>query len=123
MHSSNKIIGNFGEEIAEKYLRDNQYKILEKNYRCKFGEIDIIAKEGEYIAFIEVKTRTSSLYGMPGEAVNYSKQHKISKVAQLYILKERLFTCNFRFDVIEVFLNEENNTSIKLIKDAFQIYA
>lgn len=122
MYSYKKDIGNLGENIAENYLIDRGYIILDRNYRCKTGEIDIIAKDGNYISFIEVKTRYGTLYGTPGESVNYLKQYRIYKTAQMYIFKKRLNKFNFRFDVIEVILNHINNDfSIKLIKDAFQI--
>jgi putative endonuclease len=123
MHSFNKSIGNCGENIAEKYMKNLGYFILEKNFRCKIGEIDIIAKDKDYIVFVEVKSRFGVMYGTPSEAVNKSKQYKIYKTAQMYILKKKLFCSNFRFDVIEVIFNSQNDTySIRLIKDAFQIY-
>lgn len=122
MQFYNKKIGDLGEELAQKHLIKLGYKILDKNYRCKTGEVDIIGKDGEFISFIEVKTRKSSFYGSPGEAVNYIKQHKIYKTAQMYILKKKLHKFNFRFDVVEVILNNESNDfSIRLIKDAFQL--
>ncbi|MBM7868966.1 putative endonuclease [Clostridium pascui] len=122
MYSYKKDIGNLGENIAENYLIDRGYIILDRNFRSKTGEIDIIAKDGDYISFIEVKTRYGTLYGTPGESVNYLKQYRIYKTAQMYILKKRLNKFNFRFDVIEVILNHLNNDfSIKLIKDAFQV--
>ncbi|KGK88493.1 hypothetical protein SDC9_121318 [bioreactor metagenome] len=122
MYSYKKDIGNLGENIAEDYLIDRGYIILDRNFRSKTGEIDIIAKDGDYISFIEVKTRYGTLYGTPGESVNYLKQYRIYKTAQMYILKKRLNKFNFRFDVIEVILNHLNDDfSIKLIKDAFQI--
>ena len=80
----------------------------------------MIAKDGDYICFIEVKTRCGSLFGNPCEAVTYPKQQRICKTAQMYILKKKLFKFNFRFDVIEVILNKENgSSSIKLINNAF----
>ncbi|WML35106.1 YraN family protein [Clostridium sp. OS1-26] len=122
MHSFNKDIGSLGEEIAETYLRQIGYTVLDRNFRCKIGEIDIIGKDGDYICFIEVKTRYGSIYGSPCEAVNYSKQRRIYRTAEAYIMKKKLFKFNFRFDVIEIILNNSNNTpSIRLIKDAFQI--
>lgn len=122
MHSFNKDIGSLGEDIAENYLKNMGYIILDRNYRSKLGEIDIIGKDGDYIAFIEAKTRYGTIYGTPAEAVTYSKQYKIYKTAQLYILKKKLHKFNFRFDVIEVILNtKDNEHSVRLIKDAFQI--
>lgn len=122
MHSFNKDIGSLGEDIAETYLRQIGYTIFDRNFRCKIGEIDIIGKDGDYICFIEVKTRYGSIYGSPCEAVTYSKRHKIYKTAETYIMRKKLFKFNFRFDVMEIILNNSNNNhSIRLIKDAFQI--
>lgn len=122
MHSFNKDIGSLGEDIAETYLRQVGYTVLDKNFRCKLGEIDIVGKDGDYICFIEVKTRYGSIYGSPSEAVTYSKRLRIYKTAETYIMRKKLFKFNFRFDVIEIILNKcNNNTSIKLIKDAFQV--
>jgi len=122
MYSFNKDIGALGENIAEEYLTNMGYIVLDKNFRSKFGEIDIIGKDGNYIAFIEVKARYGSIYGTPAEAVTPRKQNKIYKTAQLYILKKRIFKFNFRFDVIEIILNsKDNDYSVRLIKDAFQV--
>lgn len=122
MYYSNIDKGKLGESIAEKYLRKNGYIILEKNFRSKCGEIDIIGKDKDYIVFIEVKTRSSSKFGTPREAVTFTKQNKIYKTAQLYIMEKRLLNFNCRFDVIEVILNTVTNEhSIKLIKNAFQV--
>ena len=122
MYSFNKDIGALGESIAEEYLTNIGYIVLDKNFRSKFGEIDIICKDGNYIAFVEVKARYGSIYGTPAESVTAKKQNRIYKTAQLYILKKRIWKFNFRFDVIEVILNsKDNDYSVKLIKDAFQI--
>lgn len=84
---NNKVLGNAGEKIAKIYLERNKYKILETNFRCKQGEIDIIAKDKKELVFIEVKTRKSIKYGLPAEAVNQVKQKHISKTAEYYIYK------------------------------------
>lgn len=119
MYLSNQDIGKFGEAVTEEYLIKSGYEILDKNFRCKTGEIDIIAKNSNYVCFVEVKTRKNNLYGMPCEAVNYIKQHKICKTAEMYILKNKLFESSFRFDVIEVLLSGEKY-SINHIENAFQ---
>jgi putative endonuclease len=122
MHDTNQKKGSIGEDISADYLINSGYFILERNFRCKKGEIDIIAKDKDYLTFIEVKTRSSNFYGSPGEAVNFTKKQRIYKSAQLYILTNRLFDCKFRFDVVEVILRKNNTaSSIKIIKDAFQI--
>ncbi|WP_315114896.1 YraN family protein [uncultured Clostridium sp.] len=122
MNFYKKNIGNFGEDLAESYLIESGYIILEKNFRCKTGEIDLIGRDGNFISFIEVKTRCGNSYGSPGEAVNYVKQWKIYKTAQMYILKKKLHRFNFRFDVVEIILNHKSHDfSISVIKDAFQV--
>lgn len=99
-----KELGNNGEEIASRYLVKKNYKIIDRNFHCKLGEIDIIAKEKDEIVFIEVKTRTSIEYGRPAEAVDYRKQIHIYKTANYYLLKHNLCNIPVRFDVIEVLL-------------------
>lgn len=86
---------------AEEYLMHRGYKILERNFRNRSGEIDIIAKDGEYFCFIEVKYRTTNDYGSPLEAVDYRKQSQIRKVAMYYLMKNKLSEWTpCRFDVI-----------------------
>ncbi|OFI07711.1 hypothetical protein CLOACE_00590 [Clostridium acetireducens DSM 10703] len=122
MHKFNKYVGNFGENLAENYLKKCGYIILDRNFKCKIGEIDIIALDKDYITFIEVKSRYSLYYGHPCECIKYNKIKKIYKTAQFYILKKKLFKNKFRFDVIEIILNKNtDNYSINLIKNAFQI--
>lgn len=118
--SIKQIIGKTGENLATKYLKKINYKILERNFRYRKEEIDIIAydiKQNE-IVFIEVKTRTSMKYGRPCEAVKGDKQKHIKRVAQYYTLKHKIRRQAARFDVIEILLN--NNTyKIEHIKQAF----
>ncbi len=96
------LIGKSGEEIATAYLRENNYQIIERNFECRQGEIDIIAKDKNEIVFIEVKTRTNYLYGLPSEAVDNIKQNHIKKVINYYIYKNKLENAFLRIDVIEV---------------------
>jgi putative endonuclease len=122
MKTFNKDIGTLGEDISESYLKNLGYRILEKNFKCKCGEIDLIAINKGYICFIEVKTRYTRDFGTPSESVVFSKQHKIHKTAQVYILRKNIIDSNFRFDVMEVLLNHDNNGfSINHIQDAFQL--
>lgn len=120
-----KEIGALGEREAEKYLIQHHYKILEKNYRCKCGEIDIIAKDGEYIVFIEVKTRRDTRFGMPSEAVHYHKRRKIIQTAQQYLTWQNAYHANVRFDVVEVIAEIKDDKPLvksrQLIKNAFQV--
>ena len=107
-------IGMKGQKIAEEYLIKQNMKIISHNYRTRHGEIDLIALDGEYIVFIEVKYRSSLKYGSPAESVGFYKQQKIIKVAQYYLYKNGKNNSDIRFDVIEV-LDEKINH----IKNAF----
>ncbi len=112
--------GAAGENAAVKYLKKNGYKILERNYRKTYGEIDIIAKYGENIAFVEVKTRKSDSYGSPAEFVTVKKQKKIIKAAYSYIQQYNL-DAEFTFDIIEVHIDGLKVKSINHIKNAFYV--
>jgi putative endonuclease len=102
----NKILGNLGEDHASKFLRKKGYKILERNYKIKQGEIDIIAQNKEYIVFVEVKTRQTDNFGRPAEAIDWHKQQKIIAVATQYM--QDYPNRNARFDVIEI-VGERHN--------------
>lgn len=122
MKVHNKSIGSYGEDLAVNYIKNLGYIILQKNFKCKIGEIDIVAKDSEYIVFAEVKTRYNNKYGMPCEAVTPYKQNKIFKTAQFYIMINNINSFKFRFDVIEVLLDYNNaENHIRLIKNAFML--
>jgi putative endonuclease len=106
-----KELGKKGEEVALRFLKKKGYKIIEKNYVCKMGEMDIIAREKDTLVFVEVKTRTSMAFGPPQLAVNSAKQMQLSKVA-LYFLKEnRLEDIKARFDVVAILLRPKGEES------------
>lgn len=121
MEKYNKVIGNFGEKVAREYLLEKGYKILTTNYSCRFGEIDIIAFDGNCLVFIEVKTRTNDKYGHPQNAVNYWKKKHLELTARNYIDYKRLGNFVARFDVIEIFAKYADNNfiteKINLIKN------
>ena len=112
--------GDLGEAIATKFLKKSGYKILELNYRTPLGEIDIIAKDKETIVFVEVKTRSSKKFGLPGEAVNYQKQRHIRNSA-LYYLKSKglLDKVSARFDVISILMSNITDYEIEHLQNAF----
>lgn len=93
--------GAIGETIAARFLRDKKYTILAANYRCRFGEIDIIAADRSYIAFVEVKTRRADALYTPREAVTAAKQRRILQTAAMYMSRNPIER-QPRFDVIEV---------------------
>ena len=115
-----KELGRKGEEVALRFLKKKGYRIIEKNYVCKMGEMDIIAKEKDTLAFIEVKTRTSTEFGPPQLAVTPSKQRQLSKVALSYLNKKQLNDVKARFDVVAILLGQKGE-EIELIKDAFDV--
>ena len=108
MKKLNKINGTIGEIDAEKYLKDKGFVIVTTNYKNRMGEIDIIAKDKDALVFVEVKSRATLLYGRPCEAVDFRKQQKIRKVAELYLVTTKNYYADVRFDVIEI-LGEEIN--------------
>jgi putative endonuclease len=112
-------IGKAGEELAVRYLCQQGYQILERNYRCRFGEIDLIARDGTTLAFIEVKTRRSQKFGPPAAAVTIEKQRHLVKASQVYLSRKRQADEFCRFDVVTIELSM-GKTRIELIKDAFQ---
>jgi len=94
-----------GEEVVCRYLKKQKYSILETNFNCKMGEIDIIAKNKNEIIFIEVKTRKSYKYGLPAEAVTKQKIKHIYKTAEYYVYTRNLKNIDMRIDVIEVYVS------------------
>ena len=107
-------LGKKGEKISIEFLKKQGYKIVETNYRCSVGEIDIVAKDKDVLCFVEVKTRKSDEYGLPEEAVDWHKQRKLVKVALAYLEEKKVYGQDLRFDVVSVYPGH-----IKLIKDAF----
>ena len=111
--------GKKGEDIAVKYLETHGYRILDRNYTTEIGEVDIFATDEHTLISVEVKSRLSLEYGTPAEAVGYEKIKKISQVTAQYIKRFRLFGVQVRYDIIEVYL--ENNT-VNHIINAFDSY-
>ena len=119
---NNKSLGQYGEEYTYQYLKNKGYLILERNFRNKLGEIDLIAKDGKVICFIEVKMRESLNYGAPFEAVNSTKQHKMVKIALSY-LKYKFYTIDIlsRFDVISIYRPPQGKPIVEHIINAFDL--
>ena len=111
MRGYQKRLGDFGEAAAAEYLLRQGYQIVEQNYRCAAGEVDIIAKNDTCLLFVEVKTRTSDRYGTPAEAVTPLKQKRMAQTAMQY-LSEPPVTAAVRFDVIEIYAALEHGVFI-----------
>ncbi len=112
-----RTIGSDYEQKAAQYLETRGYQILAKNYRCKIGEIDLVAQDGTYLVFVEVKYRANARAGWGLDSVNIKKQHRIARVASWYLYEKHVRENQpCRFDVVSFFGEE-----ITLIKDAFQV--
>lgn len=113
-------LGKEGEALALEFLKRRGYKVLETNFTCKYGEIDIVAKDGNIFCFIEVKLRSSLNFGLPIEAVGKRKIAHILQCAQYYCLKNNLKDVPMRFDIISI-LKTEKETKLSLIKNAITL--
>ena len=119
MSRHNAELGLYGERIAAVYLKNNGYKILQANFRSPLGQIDIVARQGEAVVFVEVKTRTSENFGAPEEAVDFRKRRKMTQLGWFYLKTHNLTGAYCRFDVVSVLVKKEKDISINLIKNAF----
>jgi putative endonuclease len=115
-----KTLGEKGENIAAAFLKKKGYNILFRNYKCSFGEIDIIAKHKKTLSFIEVKTRSTKKYGLPQEAVTPAKQAKISRVALEFVQRYKMENRVARFDVVSV-QSLNDGYEVDLIENAFEL--
>jgi putative endonuclease len=113
-------LGKKGEDLAIAQLQVLKYKILERNYKCALGEIDIIAREKDTLVFVEVKTRTTRDFGGPAAAVNERKQRQLSRVALTYLNQKRITEMPARFDVVAVELIPPA-PKIEVIRNAFEL--
>jgi len=110
--------GKRGEEIAAEYLKKQGFKIIDRNFRIRGGEIDIVALDSDTLVFIEVKTRRSTEFGTPLEAISYWKIKSLIKTAQFYKMKHPKLPELMRIDAVAIILDRENNpTSIELVKN------
>ena len=114
MYTRHKL-GQYGEEVAKRYIQLKGYKIIQSNFSCRQGEIDIIAYDDKEMVFIEVKTRSNLFYGYPVDAVNLTKQTHMYRVAKYYLHLKKLEKCFIRFDVIEVYI-ERGRARVNHIK-------
>ncbi len=117
----NKGVGDRGEELAASFLEKHGLQVVERNFRCKGGEVDIVAREGNTTVFVEVKTRRTLAYGVPQLALTPFKQRQVSKAALTWLLKHRSPDAPARFDVVAILLESEFTYSIEHIRDAFEL--
>lgn len=116
-------LGARGEALAADYLEKNGYRILDRNYRCRMGEIDLVARKENTLAFVEVKLRKNTSYGEAREFVTASKQHKLIMAARHYLMTHPWAEeMTLRFDVVEIYAPQgtEKKTEIRHLIDAFE---
>ena len=120
MDDDRTTLGSRGEAAAERFLRRQRYTIVERNYRCQLGEVDLIALDRSVVVFIEVKARTGDAVGSPFEAVDRRKQRQLERVAKYYLSRHRLHDRDARFDVVGVWA-EGGELRCELIRNAFEV--
>ncbi len=113
-------LGQLGEDLAFKEVKRLGYKEIERNYRCPLGEVDLIAKDGDTLVFIEIKTRKGRSLAYAKEAVNDRKKRQISRVALTYMKNRKCFGAKARFDVVAVSLSG-GKPELEVIKNAFEL--
>jgi len=113
-----RIQGKAGEDLAARFLEQNGYKIIERNYRFERGEIDLIAEDGDELVFVEVKARHSSVFGTPEDAVTEEKQEQVRTVADGYLFERDIENRPCRFDVVAIEF-KNSKTEIRHIRNAF----
>ncbi len=117
---NNQLSGREGENIAADYLAGKGYTIIRRNYRTRFGEIDIIARSGRCLCFVEVKTRSQDVYGEPNEAVEKKKQRKMVLAASSYMQNSGMDDIPARFDVVSVHM-KDSVPVVSVVQDAFAL--
>jgi putative endonuclease len=116
-------LGKDSEQLAVDYLQKLGYTIIQRNYRIRGGEIDIIAKENKTLVFIEVKSRTTTRYGHAVQSLTRQQQKRLSKAALTYLHQHKLNNQSARFDLIAIQKNQCTGTEIRLIRNAFELIA
>ncbi len=115
---NNLLLGRLGEKEAEKYLTFQNYRIIERNFRTRNGEIDLIAKEKNILVFVEVKARRNNKFGLPEEAITPAKIKALIRSAQYYLLTHNQSSASYRIDVVSIKLDENDKPElIKLYKN------
>ncbi|WP_225729804.1 MULTISPECIES: YraN family protein [unclassified Nocardia] len=114
-----KALGAHGEELAARFLRDAGMEIVARNWRCRYGELDLIARDPAVTAFVEVKTRTGMGYGVPAESVTFTKQQRIRRLALLWLAEQDGRWPNVRFDVVSVLLRRGFRPQIEHLRGVF----
>ena len=116
---NNVELGKKGEDEAVALLKKSGYKVLERNVRTRIGEIDVVARDGQFLCFVEIKARTGTRFGLPEESVNRWKVRKLTLLAQIYLKFRKLPEQAIRFDVVSVLFQPDAPTQTRIIRGAF----
>lgn len=116
---SRKRTGGRGEKLAADYLKGKGFIIMDMNFTCPLGEIDIVARKGNLLVICEVKTRKSKKYGSPELAVNHQKRARLIRLAKFYVKQKKLYEMAVRFDVISIYMLQNEKPELKHIEAAF----
>jgi len=116
---TSKEVGKRGERWALRYLYSQGFDVLERNYRCRLGEIDLIAWDGPSLAFLEVKTRSSGEIAPALEALEEEQKARIHRAAAYYRKTRKLESCLYRFDLVAIDIRSDGRPDIRLIRNAF----
>ena len=111
--------GKKGEDLANNYLKSKGYRLIDKNFYCSAGEIDLIFEDNNVLVFVEVKSAKGTDFGQPEERINRTKIRRLTESANIYLAKKNIYDQDCRFDVISIIYNRDNTTTIKHIKNAF----
>ncbi|HEV8342960.1 MAG TPA: YraN family protein [Candidatus Binatia bacterium] len=116
-----QLLGQEGERLAERYLKKKGYRLVERNYRCPAGELDLIALDRHVIVFVEVKTRTDDRFGGPLDSVHWRKQQRMIRAAQFFLSQKSLHQREARFDVVGVSFVDQKPV-VEHIQNAFEFF-
>jgi putative endonuclease len=114
-------LGKTGEDLACVELVRRGYAIIARRHRCRSGEIDIIARDGSTVVFVEVKARGGRAFGLAAEAVTFQKQRRIARIASEYVMQHHLQNCPCRFDVVSIHFREDGRPTVDLFQNAFTV--
>lgn len=116
-----RLLGDKGERYAARFLRRQGFRIIARQYRNQFGEIDLIALDGDQVVFIEVKTRKSDRFGQPAEAVDFAKQKQLTRLALAYLKKHGLLDRSARFDIVGIIWPDgQKHPDVQHFRNAFE---
>ncbi len=113
--------GRRGEEAAERYLQQQGYEIVERNFHSQQGEIDLIARDGRFLVFVEVKNYSFRCFGTPAGAVRQAKRQSLIHAAETYIYKKKIKDTWCRFDVVTIYRRADGSRAVELYRDAFGV--